>query len=268
MDPFALPAEPGRESEDACAQGDGIAVVVDGAGLPKSMRQGCGHSVAWYARMLAEAFRVRLEDSAAAMPDALAGAIAEVTAAHRGTCDLDAGSPSATVAAWRIVGDEAEHLVLCDASIVLARRDGSAEEITDDRINAAVGRRAAELLGDGTHAHEDIAAARFRALDETRNVEGGFWCAQTDPDAARHALTGRTPIAELAAIVASSDGGTRGFQLVGAHTLERFAESAVAGRLAEIAGEIRAAEEAKHDWLFAKPHDDIALMVQRFPRDR
>ncbi|MFE6997289.1 hypothetical protein ACFVAE_15090 [Microbacterium sp. NPDC057659] len=268
MDLFALPAEPGRESEDACAIGDGIAVVVDGAGLPKTMRQGCGHSVAWYARTLAEALRVRLEDSTAVMTDALAGAIAEVTAAHRGTCDLDAGSPSATVAAWRIDGDDVEHLVLCDASVVLAHRDGTAMEVTDDRINLAVARRAAELLGDGAHTHADIAAARFRALDETRNVEGGFWCAQTDPDAAQHALTGRTPIAELAAIVASSDGGTRGFQLVGAHSLERFAELAIAGRLAEIAGEIRAAEDAKHDWVFAKPHDDIALVAQRFAPER
>ncbi|MFC4139568.1 MULTISPECIES: protein phosphatase 2C domain-containing protein [unclassified Microbacterium] len=265
MDLFALPAEPGRESEDACALGDGIAVVVDGAGLPKSMRQGCGHSVAWYARMLAEAFRVRLEDRTATMTHALAGAIGEVTDAHRGTCDLDAGSPSATVAAWRIIGDDVEHLVLCDASIVLVGRDGEATEITDDRINAAVDRRAAQLLGAGEHERAEIAAARFRALDETRNVAGGFWCAQTDPDAARHALTGRTPAAGLAAIVASSDGGTRGFQLVGVHTLERFAELASAGRLAEIAGEIRAAEDAKDEWIFAKPHDDIAIVAQSFP---
>lgn len=261
---FALPAEPGRESEDACALGDGIAVVVDGAGLPKTMRQGCGHSVAWYARMLAESFRVGLEDRGTSMTEALAAAIAEVTAAHRGTCDLDAGSPSATVAAWRIVGDEVEHLVLCDAAIVLAGRDGTVLEITDDRITPAIRRRAAELLGDGPHSHAEIAAARFRALDEVRNVEGGFWCAQTDPDAARHALTGRTSISVLAAIVASSDGGTRGFQLVGAHTLERFAELASAGRLAEIAGEIRGAEDAKGDWVFAKPHDDIALVAQTF----
>ncbi|UJP10233.1 protein phosphatase 2C domain-containing protein [Microbacterium sp. KUDC0406] len=266
MDLFALPAEPGRESEDACALADGIAVVVDGAGLPKTMRQGCGHSVAWYARMLAESFRVRLEDRSASMADALAGAIVEVTAAHRDSCDLDAGSPSATVAAWRIAGDEVEHLVLCDASIVLVRHDGAADEITDDRLDAAVDRRAAELLGDGEHPYAEIAAARFRALDETRNVEGGFWCAQTDPDAARQALTGRTPARELAAIVASSDGGTRGFQLVGAHTLERFAELASAGRLAEIAGEIRAAERANGVGDFAKPHDDIALVARSFLR--
>lgn len=262
MDLFALPAEPGRESEDACARGEGIAVVVDGAGLPKERRRGCGHSVAWYARMLAESFRVRLEDRALSMTDALAEAIAEVTAAHAGTCDLDAGSPSATVAAWRIDGAEVEHLVLCDASIVLVGRDSGAREITDDRINGAVRRRCRELVADG---RPDDASTRFRALDEVRNVEGGFWCAHTDPDAARHALTGRTAIRGLAAIVASSDGGTRGYQLVDAHSLGRFGELAACGDLAEIAEEIRAAEDAHGLGRFTKPHDDITLVLQRFP---
>ena len=99
---FSLPAELGRESEDACAIADGIGVVVDGAGLPKTMRRGCSHSVAWYARMLAEELRMRLESRTTRMTDALAGAIAQVTAAHASTCDLTQGSPSATVAAWRI----------------------------------------------------------------------------------------------------------------------------------------------------------------------
>ncbi|MFD5213247.1 protein phosphatase 2C domain-containing protein [Microbacterium sp. NPDC058345] len=256
---YSLPAEPGRESEDACAVGDGVAVVVDGAGLPKDMRRGCSHSVAWYARILAEAFRMRLEDRATAMTDALAGAIAEVTAAHAGTCELRRGSPSATVAAWRMDGDEVEHLVLSDASIVLIGADGTVQEVTDDRINDAVQRRSAELLEGG--AFSQAAAARFAALDQTRNVEGGFWCCHTDPDAARHAFTGRTPIRDLRGIVAASDGGTRGYQLLGAHSLERFGELAGRGDLARIAQEIRAAEDAHGVPPFTKPHDDIALVA-------
>lgn len=260
---FSLPAEPGRESEDACAIGDGIAVVVDGAGLPKSLRRGCGHAVAWYARMLAEALRVRLETRATTMADALAGAIAEVTDSHADTCDLSQGSPSATVAAWRIVDDHVEHLVLCDASVVLIGADGTPREITDDRIDAAVQRRAAQLAADAGLA-EAPAEMRFAALDRMRNVEGGFWCAHTDPEAAHRAFTGRTPIAWLRAIVASSDGGTRGFQKVDAHSLEGFAELVVDGRLAEIAAQIRAAEHAAGPLPFTKPHDDIALAAATF----
>ncbi|MBN7794507.1 protein phosphatase 2C domain-containing protein [Microbacterium esteraromaticum] len=257
---FALPAQPGRESEDACALGEGIAVVVDGAGLPKSSRRGCGHSVAWYARMLAEAFRVRLEDRTTRMTDALAGAIGEVTAAHADACDLALGSPSATVAAWRITGDQIEHLVLCDASIVVVTADGGVREITDARIDDAVRRRAAQLAAQAGIA-EAPAEMRFRALDQMRNVDGGFWCAHTDPGAARHALTGRTPVADLRAIVAASDGGTRGYQWLAAHSIERFAELAVQERLGEIADEIRAAEAGAPVRVFTKPHDDITLVA-------
>ncbi|MDQ0615496.1 hypothetical protein QF046_003137 [Microbacterium sp. W4I4] len=260
---FSLSAEVGQESEDACAIGVGIGVVVDGAGLPASMRKGCSHSVAWYARMLAEELRMRLESSLSSMTDALAGAIAEVTEAHATTCDLSQGSPSATVAAWRIVGDEVEHLVLCDASVVLIGVDGSAREVTDDRITAAVQTRA-ESLASAAGIPTATAGMRFAALDDARNVEGGFWCAHIDPDAARHALTGRTPISELRAVVAASDGATRGFQLVGAHTLRDFADLAVNGDVARIAAEIRAAEDAHGVPPFTKPHDDIALVSVRF----
>lgn len=260
---YSLPAAAGLESEDALATGETIVVVVDGAGLPKRMRSGCRHSVAWYARSLAEAFRERLEDAGTSMTTALAGAIAQVAAAHADTCDLSAGSPSATVAAWRLAGDDVEHLVLCDASVVLVGRDGGAREITDNRVDAAVHRRAAEMLGEGEHADADVAAARFAALDATRNVDGGFWCCHTDPEAAEHALTGRTPAGDLAAIVASSDGGTRGFQLLGAHTIDRFGRLASGGRLDEIAAEIRAAEDAA-TLRFAKRHDDITLALGRF----
>lgn len=265
MDPvvFSLPVEPGRESEDACAIGAGIAVVVDGAGLPKSSRRGCGHAVAWYARMLAEAFRVRLEERTTSMTDALGAAIAEVTAAHSGTCDLGLGSPSATVAAWRIDGEQIEHLVLCDASIVLVSAGAAPSEITDNRIDEAVQRRADELAA-AAGILEAPSEMRFAALDQMRNVDGGFWCAHTDPGAARHALTGRTPISDLKAIVAASDGGTRGFQFLGAHSLERFAELASTGQLADIAAGIRSAEDAAGLRPHTKPHDDIALVATTF----
>jgi len=260
---FSLPAEAGRESEDACAVGNGIGVVVDGAGLPKAMRRGCSHSVAWYARMLAEELRIRLESRVVSMTDALAGAIGEVTAAHASTCDLGQGSPSATVAAWRIVGDEVEHLVLSDASVVLIFADGTAREVTDDRITAAAPTRA-ESLAAAAGIPVATAEMRFAALDAVRNVEGGFWCAHVDPDAARHALTGRTPIRQLRAVVAASDGATRGFQLVGAHTLQDFADLAANEDLPRIAAEIRDAENAHGVPPFTKPHDDIGMVAIRF----
>lgn len=262
-----LPASAERENEDAVALGDGLAVVVDGAGLPKSLRQGCAHSVAWYSHSLADSFARRLADPNVTMVAALADAIAAVTAAHSGTCALEAGSPSATAAAWRVAGPTVEYLVLCDTSVVVAFADGGAREITDDRVETVVSRRAAELLAERGVAEpfdvDDVIAARFAALEQTRNRDGGFWCCQTDPHAALHALTGSVPLDALASITAASDGGTRGFQWLGAHTLERFAALATAGDLATIGDEIRAAEDAygPGDARAAKPHDDLTLVT-------
>ena len=98
----SVPADADRENEDAFALGEGVAVVVDGAGLPKELRSGCRHSVHWYADALARAFRNHLDRRDSEMPHALAVAIAEVVDSHAAGCRLAEGSPSATVAAWRL----------------------------------------------------------------------------------------------------------------------------------------------------------------------
>ena len=267
---LTVPASPDRENEDAIALATGIGVVVDGAGIPAELRRGCTHTVAWYARRLADAFCARLVDRGTPMRDALAGAIAEVTALHAGSCTFEGGSPSATVAAWRVDGAEIEHLVLCDASIVMRDVSGRAHEITDDRIERSVARRTRELLSARTTAadpHPDERAAlRWRALEECRNSPDGFWCAQTDPKVAEQALIGRQAIDDTAAVIAATDGGTRGFQLVDAHDLPSFAVRAASGELDGLAAEIRAGEEGlrtRSDF-DGKIHDDLSIVVGSF----
>lgn len=267
---FTLPAASDRENEDAMALAAGIGVVVDGAGIPAELRRGCTHAVAWYARRLADAFCARLIDRATPMRAALAGAIAEVTALHAGTCTFEGGSPSATVAAWRVDGAEVEHLVLCDASIVVQDASGRAHEITDDRIESSVARRIRQLLsaraGTTDPSPDERAALRWRALEECRNAAGGFWCAQTDPAVAAHALLGRQAVDRTAAVIAASDGGTRGFQLVDAHDLPSFAHRAAAGELAGLAAEIRRGEEGlrTRSGFDGKIHDDLTIVVGSF----
>jgi len=267
---LTLPAAPDRENEDAIALAAGIGVVVDGAGIPAELRRGCTHSVAWYARRLADEFCARLVDRGTPTRDALAGAIAAVTALHAGTCTLEGGSPSATVAAWRVDGAEVEHLVLCDASIVVQDVSGRAQEFTDDRIEHSVARRFRELLSARTETADpgtdEWAALRWRALEECRNASGGFWCAQADPAVAAQALIGRREIDDTAAVIAASDGGTRGFQLVDAHDLPSFARRASSGDLEGLAAEIRAGEEtlrtrADFD---GKINDDLTIVVGSF----
>ena len=267
---LTLPAALDRENEDAIALAAGIGVVVDGAGIPAELRRGCTHTVAWYARRLADAFCARLVDRGTPMRDALAGAIAEVTALHAGTCTFEGGSPSATVAAWRVDGAEVEHLVLCDASVVVRDASGRAQEITDDRIEHSVERRIRELLSARTETADpnadELAALRWRALEECRNAPGGFWCAQADPTVAEQSLIGRQAIDGTAAVIAASDGGTRGYQLVDAHDLPSFALRAASGELEGLAAEIRAGEEglrtrADFD---GKIHDDLTIVVGSF----
>ena len=266
---FTLGAAPDRDNEDAIALAPGVGVVVDGAGIPAELRRGCSHSVAWYSHGLADAFCARLVDRGTSMREALGGAIGDVTALHAGTCTFVGGSPSATVAAWRVDDDAVEHLVLCDASIVVREASGRAHEITDDRIEHSVARRTRELLSEhpGTDSPgKEVAALRWQALEECRNAPGGFWCAQSDPDVTQHALIGRRAIDGTAAIIAASDGGTRGFQLLGAHDLASFAHRAGAGDLEGLAAEIRAGEEQLRTraGFDGKIHDDLTIVVGSF----
>ena len=267
---LTLRAAPDRENEDAMALADGIGVVVDGAGIPAELRRGCSHTVAWYSRRLADAFCDRLTDRATPMRDALAGAIADVTARHAHTCTFEGGSPSATVAAWRVDGADVEHLVLCDASIIVLEASGRALEVTDDRIEHTVARRVRELLStresSADPTRQELASLRWQALEECRNAPDGFWCAQADPGVAAQALVGRRPIDGTAAVIAASDGGTRGFQLVDAHGLSAFAHRAGSGELEALAAEIRAGEQrfsVRTDF-DGKIHDDLTIVVGVF----
>lgn len=262
---WSLPASIERPNEDAVFLEDGVAVVVDGAGLPRSMRAGCLHSVAWYSHELAQAFGVALLDRLLTMPQALSRAIADVAKRHGG-CNLNGGSPSATVAAWRLHLGLVEYLVLCDASVVVATVD-DVVEVTDDRLSVLMAERLGPITAttsDGVLAASAVLEARGAVLESSRNLAGGFWCCQTDPSAADHALVGSSPLPDTVGIVIASDGATRGFQALGAHSVEEFMTRALAGEGAGLLGDIRAAERAQRQHLLAsavKVHDDATLVA-------
>lgn len=268
---WSLPASPDRPNEDALFSRSGIAVVVDGAGLPKSMRAGCRHTVNWYANQLAVAFGTALLDRRVAMPQALSRAIVEVSHRHDG-CALNEGSPSATVAAWRLQPSVVEYLVLCDASVVVLAGD-RAVEITDERLSLLTAEQeAARVAVDSDRPTASaILDARRVAIEANRNVEGGFWCCQTDPAAADQALTDSYRISELDGIAIATDGATRGYQSLGAHTLQQFATQAVLGGAAALLADIRAAEHQQRQRLDAtavKVHDDATLIALNLADDR
>lgn len=241
------PAAPGRPNEDAAARAGSVAVLADGAGVPARFRAGCVHSVAWYSHALVAALVRELSDPAVAMREGLARAIGAVRDRHASTCDLGAGSPSATVVAVRARGDVLEHLVLCDSSLLLARRDGGTARLTDPRIDAVLAQERAP-----------------EAIEARRNAPGGFWVARHEPEAAREALVGAEPLAGLDGVALVSDGVTRAVDVLGLCD-----DGALTGRCtdraraASLLDEIRREESRRAqrgDPGVRKVHDDATIL--------
>lgn len=234
-------------NEDAAGVLGEVAVVVDGAGIPERFRAGCRHSVAWYSHHLASALLLHAQD-AADLREALAAAIGTVASLHGGTCDLEAGSPSATVTAVRIHPDHLEHLVLCDCSLLLRRRDGSVERCTDDRV-------------DRIQPAEPTA----EAVEALRNAQGGFWVARHEVEAAEQALVGTAPLDQIDRVHLMSDGITRTIDLLGTHDAAEL-EAALASDPRRLLHDLRSAEAALEAARRPrKMHDDASVISIALP---
>jgi len=261
---LTVPAPPGDRNEDAIVVGDGVAVVVDGAGIPADLRAGCEHSVEWFARSVAQTFHALLVERSHTMVDALAETITRVRDSHADSCDLAAGSPSATVAAWRTSGSRLQYLVLCDASLILVDRHERSVEVTDPRLQRVLDTAAARLAAatDGEPSGDAVRAAQRQAVEAHRNRPDGFWCVHDDPVAAEHALHGEVAVEDHAGVIACSDGGARAYDLLGTHTLDQFARESLSGALQRVADRIRSAETQRAERLDArglKVHDDLTI---------
>lgn len=259
---FSAPASSESQNEDALRVGPGLAVVVDGAGVEPRFRAGCVHSVAWFANQLADAMLRHLSDRSQSPREALARSISHVREQHGPQCHLADGSPSATIAAFRVNGDRLEHLVQCDAAVLLVRTDGSSELVTDRMIeeaSAKVGQYREELRGRNL-PEETVAEMGEAYLERLRNDPAGFWIPQDDPAVADHALAGSTPVAELRAVVACSDGITRALDRLGLHEVDSLACAAVEQPLEDLVTAIRTAESDGRERP-GKLHDDATVAV-------
>lgn len=250
--------------------GDGVVVVVDGAGLPAELRAGCRHGVAWFARSVARTFHGLLTTRSSSMREALAETITQVNDSHVASCDLVDGSPSATVAAFRLTDDLLEYVVLCDASILLLDRRGRVTEIVDRRLERVLARAGALDAGGSGVTGAEARAARRAAAEAARNRPGGFWCVHTDSSAAFQARHGRVAVSNLAGVVALSDGGARSYELLDTHRLEQFTTRALGGELEALSVSIRDAENHRAcalESLGLKVHDDITIVAQPLSAD-
>ncbi|WNM38306.1 hypothetical protein RMN56_24690 [Micromonospora halotolerans] len=201
----------GRPNEDFAGAVPGAVVLLDGAGIPGT-ESICSHGVAWYTHRLGGALLGRLSrGDGRDLPTILAGAIDEIAAGHRGTCDIThPASPQATVAIVRAHRGRLDHLLLADSVLVLDRIGGP-QVVTDEREVAARRACSTPLAGVpvGTPEYDRVRASCAEALRARRNQPGGYWIAKDDPHAAEEAVTGSRPLGDLDAVALLSNGASR-----------------------------------------------------------
>ncbi|MFF2012896.1 hypothetical protein ACFVWY_27995 [Streptomyces sp. NPDC058195] len=201
---FALataPGSPERPNEDWAATAlpasgrGGTLVLLDGVTPPRG-DDGCVHSVPWFTARLGGAL-IELSGSRQdlTLQEILALSIRRTADTHRSLCDLShARTPQATVAMARWDEREIEHLVLSDSVLLFERSDGSVLPVLDDRL---------DRLPPGSLSSVEYVDSRLR------NQEGGFFTAAADPAVASRAVTGRTPVDQVRALAALTDGASR-----------------------------------------------------------
>jgi hypothetical protein len=216
---------PGWPNEDYAAIAPGAAVLLDGATtFPIGRDTGCLHGVAWYARTLGTALLASITaEPALPLQQALADAVADVTARHEHTCDLTCpATPAATVTALRSGADGIEYLALSDSTVALDY--GHQDPVTI------------------TSTHRPAAA---------------------DPATAFGATTGTLPMTGLRGIALLTDGATRICDKYGLLTWPAALKVIRDDGPGALISQVRAAEESDRDstrWPRTKTSDDATIV--------
>ncbi|GAB2652644.1 protein phosphatase 2C domain-containing protein [Nocardia goodfellowii] len=181
-------------------------------------------------------------------------------------------SPSSTVALVRVQLDSVESLVLGDSSVIFGQRSGDIATYTDDRLSQlglpeADAYRRFLTAGRGYSAqHSKLLVELQKTERERRNRPDGYWIAEANPRAAKHALQVRYPRGALAWIVVATDGAFDLVPTVGLSWSEVAQMSTP--QLRELLDRIHTWEaETDPDGRIlprAKRHDDKTVAVLRF----
>lgn len=254
-----------RPSEDVVVVLPNAVVLLDGATtLDPAVPSG-----GWYASRLAGELAGRLTGyQNTDVADLLAASIRTVARDH----ELTPGkSPSSTVALLRWTDSTIEGLVLADTPIV-AFTEAGPSVLADTRLESMPrGAGYRDRLADGG-GYDDNHLVALRKAGEVmatrRNVEGGFWVAETDPDAAHHAQRTTWSRDEVTTVLMASDGVTCGLSPYGVFTdWQDLRDVALTKGPEAVLDRVRAAENqdpAGTRWPRPKPHDDQALVVVDF----
>jgi hypothetical protein len=211
-----LPGE--GSNEDRCGIRNHLAWVIDGATPLSENRIAPDYptDAVWMVERLTDGI-LRRAKSSTSLADLLADVIAEVALAARNEwVETPEIPPSAAVGIIRMGTETMEYLVLADISVVY-QEDEKVIEITDERpdeLNFLAASKLRNLLEEGVPHSDAMIQVRpllLRHRRESMNVNGGYWVAALDPEAASHALVGEVP--RPPQILIASDGFARGPKL-------------------------------------------------------
>ncbi|MFX4291799.1 protein phosphatase 2C domain-containing protein [Streptomyces bohaiensis] len=258
------PGDPGRPNEDFAAVATpsagtaGALVVLDGV-TPPAGDDGCRHGVPWFVtRLGSELLSAATASKATALAECLVQAIDRTAQAHRHTCDLShPRTPQATAVVCRWDEHRVDHLVLCDATLLVATAGGGVVPVLDTALDGA--RAVARSAPHGQRA------ARLESL---RNAPGGFHTAAADPAAAGHAVTGSRPRAEVAGLAAFTDGVGRWSEVFRLGDWSALHALLTTDGPAAAVAAVRAAERGDPDGAAhprGKRHDDATAVVVALP---
>ncbi|HEY3691622.1 MAG TPA: hypothetical protein VGL46_15220 [Pseudonocardiaceae bacterium] len=199
------------------------------------------------------------------LTELLAAAIDDVAA----ELDLHPGrSPSSTVTIVREHDGWLDILLLGDNLVVLPQ--GAITDARLSRLDLEPARQYRQRLASGS-GFDDTHRAILRRLQTQqaarRNRPGGYWIAEADPTAARHALVHRVRVREISWVGLATDGAYKPMQHLGLDNWSRLATLDEAG-LQQILGRCER-WEARHDPTAvelprAKCHDDKSIAFARF----
>ncbi|MFL9677758.1 hypothetical protein [Streptomyces sp. KL110A] len=246
-----LPGSPERPNEDWAAAalpasgGGGALVLLDGV-TPPVEDVGCVHTVPWFtARLGGTLTELSASRADLTLSEILSLAIRRTAELHADTCDLShVRTPQATVVLARWDAAAVDHLVLSDSVLLLRAPDGAVRAVRDDRLD--------RIPREALRSHA--------AADRLRNSEGGFFTAAADPAVAERAVTGRTPLEEVRALAALTDGAARWVERFGAGDWTECAGVLAKEGPAGLLQRVRVLESASAGRWRGKLHDDATAV--------
>ncbi|MFI8971239.1 PP2C family serine/threonine-protein phosphatase [Nocardia asteroides] len=183
--------------------GDAV-VVLDGATAHDPEMPAAGR----YVDLLADKLRERMCGS----PNLVEVLEDSITDTARSLEIVQGVGPSTTVAAAQVNRDNLEVLVLGDSSVIVGFSDNSYVIHTDDRLSRLDLPESREYqyrlsAGKGYDDEHRSILRRLQAAERSRrNQPDGYWIAEANPDAARHAITAEYPRDAVRWVILASDG--------------------------------------------------------------